>query len=259
MTKNLVNNKILFLILLLFSFAIIFLPTNVCAFDDKIDIYLDEKNQPSAVEPLVLIQGEEITVGDIKNILFQDNLPLKNHVVSVSISLPEHTSSLGTASAIDKYTLNTNTIIIDTWRCLVENEHTEGSLKVIYAHPTVKDITVTINIPLIIKNNYKPEITVPHIYFSEEEYNSLTQDEINENILKQVSIYDPEGRTDLTAEIVGSYTLQPGETTTVNIRVEDYKNVITVPAYITTLSSQVSTNKSFENSTLITHSLKKTY
>lgn len=210
------------------------------ALEDKIDISLKE--------PIVITQGEKITKQDIRNILCYEGFSLKSdYVNTITLEMPPHLSSSGyTDIFIEKW--NTSSAELNTWRFLTEGEYTEGTLKVSFAIPSAYT-GPPITIPFVIRYNYRPEITVPHIYVSEQDYNNMTREELYEHILNQVTVVDPEGRDDLEPEINGTYTFSPNKTTTVSISVDDYSNTTTVPAYVTIVAGEdTKPSKDFSNS-----------
>lgn len=216
--------------IILFLTITFFTSTETYALTDKIDI--------SIRQPIVVIQGEEITTTDIKNILYYEGISLKNSSKPVTLKLP------GSAYVVsNEYDCNQDNISIKTWRHLIEGEYAEGTLSVGYG-------SSTINIPFIIKYNYSPEVHVPHIYISETDLSSMSKSDLCDRILEQVSIDDPEGRTDLTPEINNpeSYSFNANQTTRVSVSVEDYARTVTVPAYVTIVASHESEGTaSFDN------------
>ena len=225
------NRNILSIISFVFIIVLFFFISSIDAnaLEDKVDI--------SVKEPIVVTQGEPLTQKDIRDVLYYEGFSLKrNYIGHITLELPVHSSETG---RIDAYSSswNSGTNEINTWRYLTEGEYTEGTLSIDFNIPSV-DAKSPITIPFIIKYNYKPEVTIPHIYISEYDYKDMTKSELYEYILKQVKIVDPEGRTDLEPKINGNPSFAPNKTTTVSVSVDDYANTITVPAYITIIAGE---------------------
>lgn len=221
--------------ILAFCLLTIAFSTNAHALDDRIDIYLEE--------PVIVMQGEQITQSDLTTSLYYGNLALRAYgtIDKVELYIPSNSSSLGSVSATNmSWTGIGNTTAIPTNRNLVENQYSEGTLTITYTATGATEATV-VQIPFVIKPNYKPEVHVPHLYISEEDYGLMNAQDIKEYILANVTVVDPENNPNIEPEI-SSVSLTPGVTSIVYIYVDDYNITVTTPAYVTVVKTDGGTH-----------------
>ena len=230
--------------ILSFTIIAILFSTNAHALDDRIDVYLEE--------PVIVMQGESITQVDLTTSLYYGNVALRayGNIGKVELYIPANSSSLGSVSEVNMSWTNLgDTISIPTNRNLVENQYSEGKLTITYTANGSTEETV-VQIPFVIKPNYKPEVSIPHIYISEEDYGLMNQDDIKNYILSQVTIVDPENNPMVEATIP-SVSLTPGVTSVVYVYVDDYNISVTTPAYVTVVKTDAGSSVgSFANATV---------
>lgn len=232
------------LMVLMFGLFAMMFSMETYALDDRIDISIDE--------PVIIMQGESITQIDLTTSLYYGNLALRGYgtIDKVELYLPSNSSPLGSVSAVNlEWTGVGSSDPIPTSRNLVENQVSEGTLTITYTENSATEQTV-VQIPFVIKPNYKPEVHVPHIYISEADYNNMSIDDIKTHILSQVTVTDPENNP-MIDPVINSISLTPGATSIVYISVDDYNIGLTVPAYVTVVHTDVSSSVgTFANATV---------
>jgi hypothetical protein len=232
------------LTILVFSLFALMSSVNTYALDDRIDVSIEE--------PIIVMQGEDITQTALTTSLYYGGIPLRAYgtIDKIELYLPSNSSHLGSVSATTiEWTGTGSSDAIPTRRNLVEGQFTEGTLTITYTESGATEPTV-IQIPFVIKPNYKPEVHVPHVYISEADYNNMSIDNIKDHILSQVTIADPESSPMVQARIE-SVTLTPGATSVVYVYVDDYDIALTVPAYVTVVKADVGSSVgAFANATV---------